>query len=164
MAVTGTPTRLSKAAREYNVGLSTIVEFLAKNGFEISNSPNTKLSPEMYELLNLEFQSQKTVKEEAEKIGLDYTDHQTISIDDKVKSERNVDDEDDFDDVFIKETLIKRKEEEQTAKVTEKVEPPKEEVKEEKPKKKEEKKETEVEKPSKTNVTDKKRKFRSRLL
>ena len=91
MAVTGKPTRLSKAAREFNVGLSTIVEFLGKKGFEISNSPNAKLTAEMYELLNLEFQSEKTVKEEAEKIGLDYTDHQTISLDDKVISNRKFD-------------------------------------------------------------------------
>jgi len=140
MAVTGKPTRLSKAAREFNVGLSTIVEFLAKKGFEISSSPNAKLTPEMYELLNLEFQSQKTVKEEAEKIGLDYTDHQTVSLDDKVISERKFDEEDEFDDVFIKETLIKRKEKEVPSEVEEVI--PKEEIKEETPKKKVEQKDT----------------------
>ena len=112
MAVTGKPTRLSKAAREFNVGLATIVEFLAKKGIEVSNSPNTKLDPEMYELLTLEFQSEKTVKEEAEKIGLDYADHQTISLDDKIVAKAKMEDEDEFDDVFIKENLIKRKQEE----------------------------------------------------
>jgi len=140
MAVMGKPTRLSKAAREFNVGLSTIVEFLAKKGFEISNSPNAKLTPEMYELLNLEFQSEKTVKEEAEKIGLDYTDHQTVSIDDKVISKRKSDEEDEFDEVFIKETLIKRKEKEEPSEIKEVL--PKEEIKEETPKKKVEQKET----------------------
>ena len=32
--------RLSKVAREFNVGLSTIVEFLQKKGFEIEAEPN----------------------------------------------------------------------------------------------------------------------------
>ena len=35
--------RLSKVARELNVGISTIVEFLAAQGNEIDGSPNTKI-------------------------------------------------------------------------------------------------------------------------
>ncbi len=152
MAITGKPIRLSKAAREFNVGLATIVEFLAKKGFEISNSPNAKLTPEMYDLLNLEFQSQKTVKEEAEKIGLDYTDHQTISIDDKIISDRKIDEEDEFDEIFIKETSIKHEEKEDTQEVEEKA-LLEEEAKEKTPKTKIEQKETEkAEKKSEDSV------------
>ena len=44
-------TRLSKAAREFNVGISTIVEFLGKKGHEIDSNPNSKLEPDLYELL-----------------------------------------------------------------------------------------------------------------
>lgn len=147
MTVSGKPTRLSKAAREFNVGLATIVEFLAKKGIEISNSPNAKLSPEMYELLNLEFQSQKTVKEEAEKIGLDYTDHQTISLDDKIVAERKLEEEDEFDDVFIKETLIKRKEKEESKETVKEI-PQKKKVEKEPPvKKTSDKKDTDKDKP-----------------
>ena len=36
--------RLSKAAKEFNVGKDAIVEFLAKKGFQIDSTPNTKLS------------------------------------------------------------------------------------------------------------------------
>ena len=36
------PTRLSKAAREFNVGISTIVEFLNKKGFDLDPNPNTR--------------------------------------------------------------------------------------------------------------------------
>ena len=43
--------RLSKAAREFNVGLSTIIEFLHKKGFDLNMNPNTKISEEMYDLL-----------------------------------------------------------------------------------------------------------------
>ena len=98
MAVSDKPIRLSKAAREFNVGISTIVEFLAKKGMEISSNPNTKLMPDVYELLEGEFESQKSVKQEASKIGLDYTDHRTISIEDQIAKQREVDEDDDFDD------------------------------------------------------------------
>lgn len=36
--------RLSKIAREFNVGLSTIVEFLHSKGIKISSDPNGKVN------------------------------------------------------------------------------------------------------------------------
>ena len=61
--------RLSKAAKEFNVGVSTIREFLAKKGFQVDSSPNAKLTAEMYALLVKEFQGEKVVKNEAKKLG-----------------------------------------------------------------------------------------------
>jgi translation initiation factor IF-2 len=101
--------RLSKAAKEFNIGLSTILEFLAKKGFHIESNPNNKLSPEMYDLLDREFQSQKSVKEEAKKIGLDYSSHQTISIEDKQVKEKKRDTEDEIDEVFITQLSMSKK-------------------------------------------------------
>jgi len=106
MGITGKPIRLSKAAREFNVGISTIVEYLAKKGTDISSSPNTKLEPEVYALLEGEFAAQKSVKEEALKIGIEYKDHRTITMDDKVGDESPREPEDDFDEVFIKDSSI----------------------------------------------------------
>jgi hypothetical protein len=40
--------RLSKIARELNVGISTIAEFLSSNGFECEENPNMNLSEENY--------------------------------------------------------------------------------------------------------------------
>lgn len=60
--------RLSKVAREFNVGTSTIVEFLHSKGKEIESSPNTKIDPELYELLQDEFSSEKSVKEKVEEV------------------------------------------------------------------------------------------------
>jgi len=111
MAVVGKPIRLSKAAREFNVGISTIVEYLSKNGVEITSSPNTKLTPDMYHLLEQEFESQKSVKQEASKIGLDYTDHETVSIDDKVSRDSQKLAEEEFDDIFIKDISLSNIEE-----------------------------------------------------
>jgi translation initiation factor IF-2 len=62
--------RLSKAAREFNVGIQTIVEFLHKKGFEISHDPNCKIPPEAYVLIVKEYSSDLSVKKDAEKIAL----------------------------------------------------------------------------------------------
>jgi len=62
-------TRLSKAARELNVGISTIVDFLQKKGFEIDSNPNTKIPPEAYGLLLEEYSSDISVKKESEKLS-----------------------------------------------------------------------------------------------
>ena len=61
--------RLSKAAKEFNVGRETIVEFLNKKGFPVDPSPNTKLTSEMYALLVKEYQNEREVKNEAKKLG-----------------------------------------------------------------------------------------------
>ena len=63
-------TRLSKAAREFNVGISTIVEFLGKKGHEIDSNPNNKLDPDLYDLLQEEYSSDLNVKKESEKLTL----------------------------------------------------------------------------------------------
>lgn len=60
--------RLSKVARELNVGISTIVDFLGKNGVEISTNPNTKIEPAVYEQLLGEFEKSKTVKEKVNEV------------------------------------------------------------------------------------------------
>lgn len=75
-----TTTRLSKAAREFNIGVSTIVEFLSKKGFVVDKDPNGKISDEMYKLLVKEFAPDKHAKEEAKKINF-ASSHETITID-----------------------------------------------------------------------------------
>ncbi|MEI7724577.1 MAG: translation initiation factor IF-2, partial [Bacteroidota bacterium] len=95
-----TTTRLSKAAREFNIGIKTVVDFLSKKGFSMDMDPNAKLSQEMYNLLMKEFASEKHVKEEAKKIGLQFTAHETITIEDKKTAFK--DREKELDDLFIK--------------------------------------------------------------
>lgn len=60
--------RLGKAAKEYNVATSTIVEYLKEKGHVVENNDNTKLTPEMYELVSQKYQSERDIKEESEKI------------------------------------------------------------------------------------------------
>jgi translation initiation factor IF-2 len=63
-------TRLSKIARELNVGISTIVEYLHKKGVKIDSNPNEKITPEQVDMLLKEFSSDLNVKKESEKLNL----------------------------------------------------------------------------------------------
>ncbi|NND94832.1 MAG: translation initiation factor IF-2 [Flavobacteriales bacterium] len=58
--------RLSKAAREVNLGIQHVAEFLSEKGFEVDAKPNTKLTSEMYEMLLDEFQADRQMKKESE--------------------------------------------------------------------------------------------------
>lgn len=62
--------RLSKVAREFNVGLSVLVEFLHSKGIKISNDPNSKLTDEDYNLIVKELSSDSEVKKEINLVGL----------------------------------------------------------------------------------------------
>jgi translation initiation factor IF-2 len=68
--VAGKTIRLSKLAREFNVGIHTIVEFLHKKGFDIDSNPNTKVNEEAVQLLEKEYKIDISLKKESEKISL----------------------------------------------------------------------------------------------
>jgi len=72
--------RLSKIAREFNIGTSTIVDFLAKKGMAIDSNPNTKISEDAYMILAKEFQKEKSLKDEVRKTGLSFTKRESISL------------------------------------------------------------------------------------
>ncbi len=60
--------RLVKIAKELNVGLSTIVEFLNSKGFEIEAKPTAMVSEEMHTVLLKEFNASMVEKEKADQI------------------------------------------------------------------------------------------------
>jgi translation initiation factor IF-2 len=60
--------RLSKVAKELNISIGSIVEFLGKKGFKIESNPNGKIGDEEYGHLLKEFQSDKKAKEESEQL------------------------------------------------------------------------------------------------
>lgn len=86
--------RLAKAAKEFNIGMSTITEFLTKKGFKIDSSPNTKLSGEMYALLVKEYHGEKEVKKNADKFGELTYKGKSISVESKSTIEDEEDDND----------------------------------------------------------------------
>jgi translation initiation factor IF-2 len=60
--------RLFKIAKELNVGVATIVDFLATKGHIIENKPTSMISEEVHDLLLKEFRSSMAEKEKADKI------------------------------------------------------------------------------------------------
>ena len=60
--------RLNKVTRDLNVGITTVVEFLQKNGHAIEASPNAKITEEQYAELVKEFSKDKNLKQETEKL------------------------------------------------------------------------------------------------
>ena len=132
--------RLSKAAKEFNVGKDTIVEFLAKKGFTVDPSPNTKLTADMYALLVKEYQGEKEVKNEAMKLGNLSFKGGSVSVDSALQSQKVVDEEE-HEEVIIRTNTISSPVK-KTAKATT-VEPEKVEAKEEAPKQEVEKAEPE---------------------
>jgi len=133
--VTGKTIRLSKLAREFNVGIHTIVEFLHKKGFDYNSNPNTKVSEDALALLEKEYKVDLNLKKESEKIILKShrPKQEVISIDDKYEEEYDEDFEEEEEEI------------EKIPQVTRKKEPAKEQ-------KKEEPKKSPVEKPKKENT------------
>lgn len=63
--------RLLAAAKEFNIGQDTLVEFLSGKGFSKEDlKPTAKLLPEMYLALQKEFQSDKVAKAKSDAIDL----------------------------------------------------------------------------------------------
>ena len=59
------------AAREFNIGASTLIEFLVSKNFNGDDlKPTSKLSEEMYRALQQEFQQDKVARQKAEQIDL----------------------------------------------------------------------------------------------
>lgn len=72
--------RLGQVARKLNVGISTIVESLAKKGFEVENNPNSKINMEQFNMLAKEFKSSALEKEEASHLSIGKRHHETFTI------------------------------------------------------------------------------------
>ncbi len=62
--------RLVKVAKEFNVGVSTVVEHLHKAGFEVESKPTAKITDEMYQELMREFKKSMDIKEQADQLVL----------------------------------------------------------------------------------------------
>jgi translation initiation factor IF-2 len=62
--------KLFKAVKELNIGMGTIVDFLATKGYKVEKQPMAKLDNDMYGALLKEFAVDKSIKEEAKQISI----------------------------------------------------------------------------------------------
>jgi translation initiation factor IF-2 len=106
--------RLSKAAREFNIALDTVVDFLSDKGFDVIKSPNTKLDPEMYAILQNEFQDEKEVKKASRERNLEFLGQGPISIGGTKKQEikEKIEETEIPDELFITNLGVGNKSEE----------------------------------------------------
>lgn len=100
MVVGNKGTRLSKIARELNVGISTLVDYLQKQGVEISSNPNTKIDDKTQEMLEKQFRKDHEARIEANRVNLRQTrsKKESVSLDDVHQEENEETEEEDFQD------------------------------------------------------------------
>ncbi len=148
------PVRLSKAAREINLAISSVVEFLEGKGHAVDANPNSKLTPEMYSLLIVEFQGDITAKKSSRKKKERVEVKETIALETiqaKEEAKKLAEEKRKAEEESQKLAEVKRKEEEEQ-KIKEKEAIEAKELKEAK----EETVEKEIKKtPSKLKVLDK---------
>jgi translation initiation factor IF-2 len=80
MADVNKPVRLSKAAREFNLGIGTIVDFLDSKGISVDAKPNTKLDPDVYAMVRGNFQGDKDDKEAAQRSSVNKVERESINL------------------------------------------------------------------------------------
>lgn len=95
--MSGKTQRLGKAAGELNVGISTIVDFLASKGQAIDSNPNTKLGPEQYDMLRTQFAADQNLKEQSKMSAVKREKRETITLRDIKEEPKSQEDGDDFD-------------------------------------------------------------------
>ena len=61
--------QLIKVAKELNIGMVALVEFLNSRGFDVENKPNAKLSDEMYNASVSKFSDSKAEKLKADQLA-----------------------------------------------------------------------------------------------
>ena len=54
--------RLGQIARKLNVGRNTIISFLHEKGYEVDSNPNTKISHDLFKILENAFERQSGQK------------------------------------------------------------------------------------------------------
>ncbi|MCB0792325.1 MAG: translation initiation factor IF-2 [Flavobacteriales bacterium] len=85
MSGTDKGVRLSKVAREFNLGVHTVVEFLEKKGHTVDNNPNTKIPTDLYDLLLEEFGKDRKEKQLSQRSVQQRQERETISLADAAK-------------------------------------------------------------------------------
>ncbi|MBK7384616.1 MAG: translation initiation factor IF-2 [Flavobacteriales bacterium] len=72
--------RLSKVAKEFNLAVRTVVEFLEGKGHEVDSNPNSKIDGGMYDLLLEEFGKDKEIKEKSQQVVAMRQERETITL------------------------------------------------------------------------------------
>ena len=100
--------RLGAAAKEFNVMTSTIVEILKKNGIDIEDNRNVKLTEEMYDILLKKLSGEKKVKEESQKIDMDFSHSKVGTVIEADSKSSETSDEEPTETILVKGNTIEK--------------------------------------------------------
>ncbi len=62
-------TKISKVAKDFNVALPTVIEFLRKKGITIEDNPNARIEDDVYEILVKEYQPDRLQKSKSDSLS-----------------------------------------------------------------------------------------------
>lgn len=94
--------RVNIVLKEFNIGLGTLSDFLKAKKIDLTLTPITKLTPEVYALIKKEFGKEQLIKEQSKKVAIkvkDITDQAEQSKHDEKEEESHV------REVFIKTSI-----------------------------------------------------------
>ncbi|MFM9056177.1 MAG: translation initiation factor IF-2 [Bacteroidota bacterium] len=97
--------RLIKVAKEFNVGIQHVVEYLETKGVKVESSPNSKISMEMYALLQEKYQPDRLARLDAEEVTREKLKRDTVTIEQKPTGETKSAAAEGDNDVDLKKSL-----------------------------------------------------------
>ena len=77
--------RLIRAAKEFNVGLNTITDFLKRKGIEVDSSPNTQIDADTYAILEKEYGKNRPSGNELDSVREKMNKKPSVSIEPEAK-------------------------------------------------------------------------------
>jgi len=106
--------KLLKVAKEFNISLSSVVEFLTGKGFAVEANPNFPIDHDMYRALGKEYGKEKELREQADKMQIGANRKGAASNEHQEEAKSNSD-SDDSEVILIKNLSepIKKKSEEE---------------------------------------------------
>ena len=95
--------RLSKLTKQFNIGLSTLVNFLNEKGAGVDMNPNAKISDSYLPAIEAKFGEEQKLKQDSEKVVIKLKD-----IIEKNAKKKEIPEEEEFDnkEIIIKKTTI----------------------------------------------------------
>jgi translation initiation factor IF-2 len=71
---------LSKVTRDFNLGVHTVVEFLASKGHTVEESPNAKIPGDLYALLERQFGQDKAEKQASQQVIQERQERESVAL------------------------------------------------------------------------------------
>ena len=96
--------RLSKLTRQFNIGLSTLVDFLTGKGVSVNMDPNAKISDEYLPMIETKFGEEQKLKQDSEKVAIKLKE--IIERGTKKKNAEAEEEEEPVQEIIIKSTSI----------------------------------------------------------